>query len=116
MGVLLIAWIIWFFWFKPGLATLATKKGKFQEISIIVQGGYTPDTVIVKKGSPVRLKFLRQESSTCSDTVVLPDFNKSAHLPEGDTVSVEFIPDKTGEFEFTCQMGMLRGRLIVEES
>jgi plastocyanin domain-containing protein len=27
---------------------------------------------------------------------------------------VEFIPDKAGEFEFQCQMGMLRGKLIVE--
>jgi plastocyanin domain-containing protein len=29
-------------------------------------------------------------------------------------VPVEFIPDKAGEFEFQCQMGMLRGKLIVE--
>ena len=114
-GIFLIVWIVWFFWFKPGLGSFAMKKGKFQEISILVQGGYTPDTVIVKKGSPVRLNFLRQETSTCSDTVVFPDFNKSAHLPEGETVAVEFIPDKIGQFEFTCQMGMLRGRPIVEE-
>jgi plastocyanin domain-containing protein len=46
--------------------------------------------------------------------VLFPDFNKSAHLPEGETVSLELMPDKVGEFEFQCQMGMLRGKLIVE--
>jgi len=25
-----------------------------------------------------------------------------------------FLPDKPGEYEFACQMGMLRGKLIVE--
>lgn len=40
--------------------------------------------------------------------------NKSANLPEGQTVPVEFIPRDRGEFEFSCQMGMFRGKLIVE--
>ncbi|HEX9925488.1 MAG TPA: cupredoxin domain-containing protein [Anaerolineae bacterium] len=35
-------------------------------------------------------------------------------MPEGETVPVEFMPDQAGEFEFQCQMGMLRGKLIVE--
>jgi plastocyanin domain-containing protein len=46
--------------------------------------------------------------------VLLPDFNKSAKLPEGETVPVEFLPKQPGEYEFACQMGMLRGKLIVE--
>jgi plastocyanin domain-containing protein len=29
-------------------------------------------------------------------------------------VPVEFLPQKPGEYEFACQMGMLRGKLIVE--
>jgi plastocyanin domain-containing protein len=47
--------------------------------------------------------------------VLLPDFNKSAQLPTGEKVSIEFVPNEPGEFEFTCQMGMLRGKLIVED-
>jgi hypothetical protein len=27
---------------------------------------------------------------------------------------VELLPEKPGEYEFTCQMGMLRGKLVVE--
>jgi len=79
-----------------------------------VKGGYTPDIIVVKAGRPVRLRFTRQESSACSEMVLFPDFNRSAHLPEGEEVAVEFTPEKPGEYGFQCQMGMLRGKLIVE--
>jgi plastocyanin domain-containing protein len=115
-GLLLIAFIIWFFWMKKakGSAAQTTSSG-YQEALILVKGGYTPDVILVRKGSPVRLNFLREETAACSEMVLLPDFNKSAQLPTGETVSVEFVPDEPGEFEFTCQMGMLRGRLVVED-
>ena len=63
---------------------------------------------------PVRLNFVRQESASCSEMVQFPAFNKSAKLPEGETVPVEFMPKEPGEYEFACQMGMFRGKLIVE--
>jgi plastocyanin domain-containing protein len=47
--------------------------------------------------------------------VLLPEFDKSARLPMGEVVPVEFLPRNVGEYEFTCQMGMLRGKLVVEE-
>jgi plastocyanin domain-containing protein len=43
-----------------------------------------------------------------------PDFNKSAKLPPGETVSIEFTPETPGEYDFQCQMGMLHGKLIAE--
>lgn len=46
--------------------------------------------------------------------VVFPDFENSAKLPTGETVPVEFLPQEAGEFECSCQMGMFRGRLVVE--
>ncbi|MFH1906780.1 MAG: hypothetical protein ABIL11_05290 [Chloroflexota bacterium] len=68
--------------------------GGYQEAMVLVKGGYTPDVIVVEKGKPVRLNFVRTESASCSEMVL--------------------IPDKAGEFEFQCQMGMLRGKLIVE--
>lgn len=110
-----IAAIVWFFWLvkKPGNKAALTSSG-YQEAMVLVKGGYTPDVIVVEKGKPVRLNFVRTESASCSEMVLLPDFKKSARLPEGETVSVEFLPDRAGEFEFQCQMGMLRGKLIVE--
>ena len=85
-----------------------------QEVAITVKGGYTPDVIVVQKGRPVRLIFTRQESSACSEKVLFPDFNQNALLPQGEQVTLEITPAKEGEYGFQCQMGMLRGKLIVE--
>lgn len=107
--------IAWYFWFAPKTQTrVAVSSSGAQEVAITVKGGYTPDVIVVQKGRPVRLTFTRQESSACSEKVLFPDFNQNANLPEGEQVILEFTPDKAGEYGFQCQMGMLRGKLIVE--
>jgi plastocyanin domain-containing protein len=114
-GLSLTILIAWYFWFAPKAQTrVAVSESGTQEVAITVKGGYTPDVIVVQKGRPVRLTFTRQESSACSEMVLFPDFNQSAKLPEGEQVDVEFTPDKPGEYVFQCQMGMLRGKLIVE--
>ena len=114
-GLAAITFIVWFFWLvkKPGIKAALTSGG-YQEAMVLVKGGYTPDVIVVERGRPVRLNFVRTESAACSEMVLFPDFNKSAKLPEGETVPLELLPDKPGEYEFQCQMGMLRGKLIVE--
>lgn len=114
-GVGAIAFIVWFFWLwrKEGVQAALTSSG-YQEALILVKGGYTPDVIVVERGRPVRLHFRREETAACSEMVVFSDFNKSVRLPMGETVAIELLPDKPGEYEFTCQMGMFRGRLIVE--
>jgi len=115
VGLALIGFIVWFFWMvkTKGVRAAATSGGH-QEQMVLVKGGYTPDVIVVRAGKPVRLNFLRQESATCTEMVLLPAFGKSARLPEGEIVPVEFLPKERGEFEFACQMGMIRGKLIVE--
>ncbi|OGB94617.1 MAG: copper-transporting ATPase [candidate division NC10 bacterium RBG_16_65_8] len=115
IGLGLIGFIVWFFWLvrAKGVKAVMTSGG-YQEQMVLVKGGYTPDVIVVGRGKPVRLNFVRQESASCSEMVTLPAFNKSANLPEGETVPVEFLPKDPGEYEFQCQMGMLRGKVIVE--
>lgn len=114
-GIALSVFIVWFFWLAPkGQTRVSAGASGIQEVAITVKGGYTPDIIVVKAGQPLRMRFTRQESSSCSETVTFPDFNKSAKLPEGQEVIVEFTPDKPGEYGFQCLMGMLRGKLIVE--
>lgn len=114
-GLGVMAFVIWFFWMakREGVKAALTPSG-YQEVMILVKGGYTPDVIVVERGKPVRLNFRREETASCSEMVIFPDFNKSAQLPEGTTVPIELMPDKPGEYEFQCQMGMLRGKLIVE--
>ncbi len=115
IGLGLIGFIVWFFWLvRTKGVRAALTSGGYQEQMVLVKGGYTPDVIVVVRGKPVRLNFVRQESASCSEMVLVPAFNKSANLPEGETVPVEFLPKEPGEYEFQCQMGMLRGKLIVE--
>jgi|SRR5690349_12734445 plastocyanin domain-containing protein len=115
IGLSLTILIAWYFWFAPKTQTrVAIASSGAQEVAIIVKGGYTPDVIVVQKGRPVRLTFTRQESVACSEQVLFPDFNKSSPLPQGEPTTIEFTPEKEGEYGFQCQMGMLRGKLIVE--
>ncbi len=113
-GFILIGLVAWYFWFSKKKGEKIGETGGVQEAFITVKGGYTPDVIIVRAGKPVRLVFERRESSPCSERVHFKDFNVSTLLPEGEKVPVEFTPEKPGEYEFACQMGMFRGRLIVE--
>ncbi len=114
-GVALSLVIAWFFWLAPkGQSRVSAGASGVQEVAITVKGGYTPDIIVVKANQPLRMRFTRQENAACSEMVLFPDFNQSAKLPEGQEVTLEFTPDKPGEYGFQCQMGMLRGKLIVE--
>ena len=85
-----------------------------QEVRIIVKGGYTPDTIVVQVGKPVRLQFYRDETADCSERVVFEQFGIDQQLPPFQTTAIEFTPDKPGEFPFRCGMNMLKGLLVVE--
>jgi plastocyanin domain-containing protein len=115
IGLLVRGGIAWFFWGpRKGGARAALTSSGYQEAMILVKGGYTPDVIVVQHGKPVRFNFRREETAACSEMVIFNEFGKSAHLPTGETVPVEFLPEKPGEYEFSCQMGMFRGKLIVE--
>jgi plastocyanin domain-containing protein len=112
-GLGLIALIVWYFWLSKPAGTLAGVTGDgVQEAFIVVKGGYNPDTIRVDAGRPVRLVFNRQESDPCSERVLLDAFGVSAELPQGSNVPLEFTPTEAGSYEFACQMGMLRGKVV----
>ena len=115
LGAVAIAWVLWYFLYSRGKATLATTAtGGIQEVRVIVKGGYTPDTIVVRAGAPVRLQFYRDETADCSERVVFEDFAIDAALPAFQTTPVEFTPEHPGEFRFRCGMSMLKGLLVVE--
>jgi plastocyanin domain-containing protein len=115
-GIAAIAWVNWYFFLSHGpAARAAAGAGGVQEVTIAVQGGYSPAQVRVKRGAPVRLVFDRQETSGCSEEVVIPEFGVRRFLPAFQKTVVEITPRNAGTFEFTCGMSMLRGKLTVEE-
>lgn len=113
-GISLIGLTLWYFFGEREKSVAETNETGVQEVKITVKGGYSPDTIVVKKDVPVRLNFYRDETNSCSEQIVFGDFGISKNLPSFKTTKIEFTPDKTGEFTFTCGMNMLRGKLIVQ--
>jgi plastocyanin domain-containing protein len=115
LGICAIAWINWYFFLAAAPAVSVAPDGVGpQRARIEVKGGYSPAVVRVRAGRPVRLEFYRNETSGCTEEVVLPDFGIRTFLPPHRTTPVEFTPQRPGSYEFTCGMGMVRGRVIAE--
>lgn len=113
-GLAAIGWVLWYFLWSRGPAAAAATVDGVQEVPVTVKGGYTPDTIVVRAGQPVRLQFYRDETADCSERVVFEDFGIDTPLPAFQTTAVEFTPEEAGEFRFHCGMNMLKGLLVVE--
>lgn len=111
-GLATIALIVWWFWMsKPR----ARSESGTKPIEIVVdQGVYTPSRIEVPVGRPIILRFVRKDPSPCAEKVLFDDFNIAAELPVGEATDVVVTPIEPGEFEFTCQMQMYRGQLVVK--
>jgi plastocyanin domain-containing protein len=112
-----IAWVNWYFFVagrSPSGAAVVGDSPGTPQLTITVDGGYSPNTVRVKAGSPVRLIFHRHDSSSCTEEIVFPDFGIRKFLPTGERTTIEVTPPKPGKYEFMCGMSMLRGTLIAE--
>lgn len=110
-GLVVIGLIVWWFW----LATprRARQAGNAPVEIVVADGVYTPAVIETQAGTPVTLRFLRQDPSPCAEKVVFADLGVSADLAVGTPRDVVITPDAPGNHEFTCQMGMYRGRLVV---
>jgi len=113
-GAALIGFILWYFFGERTKTDAEANAAGVQEVNVTVLGGYAPDVIVVKQGKPLRLHFYRNEASGCSDQVIFGDFGMARDLPAFKTTTIEFTPDRAGEFTFTCGMNMLRGKLVVK--
>ncbi len=113
IGAALLVFLYVFFFGRRGSAAAARGGPGGQEITIVVRGGYSPDLILARRGVPLTLVFDRREESPCSDEIVLPDFGIRRALPAHAKTTVVIVPDRTGEFPFSCGMNMLHGKIRV---
>jgi plastocyanin domain-containing protein len=115
LGLAAIAWVNWYFFIaeRPAATAAATTDGT-QEVGIVVKGGYDPGVIRLRRGVPARLVFDRQETSSCSEEIVIPAFGIRRFLPAFAKTPVEIVPNESGTFDITCGMSMLHGKLLVE--
>ena len=114
-GVIAIVLVNWYFLAPRAGARAAVGSDGAQTVRIKVLGGYSPQTVHVKRGRPVTLVFDRQETTPCSEEIVLADFGIRKFLAPHTETAVAFTPDRSGTFDMTCGMSMLHGSLVVED-
>lgn len=73
---------------------------------------YYPDTIIVKRGIPVKIT-MSSNVQGCYRSLIIPSLNLSkVFSSEGDYL--EFTPQNSGTIPFSCSMGMGRGKIIVQ--
>ncbi len=106
---------LWLFQRRGANAHAQLSRDGVQEIDVVVRNGYTPNTIVVRRGIPLRLHFNRLEDNACSEKVIFSAFHDAVRLPAFQRTPVEFIPTRPGEFMFTCSFGMYQARLVVEE-
>lgn len=104
-----IAATYWFFLMKKDKEVRVSESAE-----IVVEGGYNPNVVVIPFGKTTRLTFVRRDSNSCLEEVVLGDFGIRRYLPLNEKVSVELTPEKKGEFGYSCGMNMFHGKIIVK--
>ncbi len=117
IGVFGIAVLVLLFWPWKGPHMRADlSRDGFQECRIFVsETAFAPRSVHVQHGQPVRLKFFRDHRAPrCTEKMHLIAFGKSIWLPPAEEVSLEFLPERPGRYEFICRKQKFRGFLIVE--
>ena len=103
-----IVFTYWFFLMKKEEVVLVKNS-----VDIVVEGGYSPNTISIPKGKTTKISFLRKDQSSCLEEVVLSDFKVRKFLPLNKKVTIEVTPQKAGEFGFACGMNMFHGKIIV---
>ncbi len=109
-GVLGILFTFWFFLMKKVSEVVVV-----DSVDITVEGGYSPEKISVPKGKKTKLNFIRKDSNSCLEEVVIGDFGVRKYLPLNEKVVIEINPQKAGEFTYSCGMGMFHGKIIVTE-
>jgi cytochrome c oxidase subunit 2 len=96
----------------------SSENSKIKEFEITAkQWEFIPDTITVNKGDKVKLHV---KSVDVTHGFALPEFGINETLTQGNTVTIEFIANKSGEFVFSCSVycgsghSNMKGKLIVK--
>lgn len=111
-GLFLIVLIVWWFWFyKPYVYSDRTNN----VIEILVKDGvYQPANIEIAANHPTTLRFIRKDQTACAEVVIFDSLSMSQQLPLNQPIDIQLKLEKPGEYGFSCQMGMYKGKLIVK--
>lgn len=108
LGTVSVIAIYWFFFGKKE-ESIETKGA----LTIMVDGGYTPNTIKIKHGKTTTLTFIRKDTNSCLEELVFPDFKIKEYLPMNKPVTITLSTKETGTSGFHCAMNMFHGRIEI---
>lgn len=108
-GILAICFTYWFFLMKRSKEVQVSG-----EIEVVVDGGYSPEIIVLPKGRTTKIHFLRKDPSSCLEEVMIPDFKIRKQLELNKRTTVELTPQQSGEFPYSCGMNMFHGKIKVQ--
>lgn len=79
----------------------------------VMSSGFQPSVIKIKKDIPVKWIVKGDQLSGCTDKIIVPSLEISKALVSGDNI-INFTPKTTGTIPFSCWMGMVQGKFIVE--
>lgn len=109
-GIIGMIGVYWFF-----LAKNEKEVTVNDSIDIIVDGGYTPQTISIPRGKLTELNFVRRDPNSCLEEVVLGDFHIRKFLPLNQKVTIKLSPQTLGTFTYSCGMNMFHGKILVHK-
>jgi len=94
-------------------SNVAMKDG-FQIATMTVNNtGYNPNVFTVKKGIPVKWVIKGDNVFGCQGYLIVPKLGVQKALTAGENI-IDFTPQEEGIINFSCGMGMYRGRFEVK--
>lgn len=105
---------------QPNISTettdknIATIEGDKQSVEISATlRGYEPNVIYLQKGIEADLIIQGERLTSCNNEIIIPSLNVRKKLSSGDNV-ITFTPES--DINFSCWMGMKRGRIKVVDS
>jgi plastocyanin domain-containing protein len=100
---------------SQGGPQVVIENGVQQVSSTLASGGYP--AITVQSGIPVRWTVEASEGSIngCNNRMLIPEYDIEYQFQPGENI-IEFTPDKTGTFSYSCWMGMIRSTITVVEN
>jgi len=126
VGILIILFAI--YTFSSALAIMgvstSTNKGDKAKVSESIDGvqvvrmnigyyGFEPGVIKIKKDIPVKWIIDGDGATGCTNKIIVPDLGITKKISRGENI-IEFTPTEAGNISFSCWMGMVRGKFIVE--
>lgn len=88
-----------------------TVKGDVQTIDVAIDLGYSPNVIRATAGIPLEITF--GQGLGCFEEIYFPEFGILENLSAGPkTVTLPAL--EPGEYEFSCGMQMVFGKIVVE--